>query len=357
MIFSFSGLMAMKVSKGKKIAGIVILLVMLTGISVLIAGYKLVYSPSVLIPEGEHKHIFIQTGWGFDETMNMLEEEGLLRYPSIFRRVAELKKYPAMVRPGRFRIESGMGNIHLVNHLRIGRQDPVKVIFNHIRTPQQLAGRIARQIEADSLSLITEILSDSFFQQYGIPEHQIAMMFIPNTYEFFWNTSAEGFVQRMHREFLAFWNEHRLERLEQIGISKAEVATLASIIEMETNKNDEKERIAGVYMNRLRIGMRLQADPTLVFAHGDFKIRRVLNRHKQIDSPYNTYKYAGLPPGPISFPSVSSIDAVLNYEKHDYFYFAAREDFSGYHNFARTYQQHLANARRYHRALNENNIR
>jgi UPF0755 protein len=183
------------------------------------------------------------------------------------------------------------------------------------------------------------------------------MMFIPNTYEFFWNTSAEGFMERMHREYLAFWNENRLARLAEIRLSKAEVVALASIIEMETSRNDEKAKIAGVYMNRLRIGMRLQADPTLVFAHGDFTIRRVLNRHKEIDSPYNTYRYAGLPPGPISFPSISSIDAVLNYESHNYFYFAAREDFSGYHNFSRTYQQHLVNARRYHRALNERNIR
>jgi UPF0755 protein len=250
-----------------------------------------------------------------------------------------------------------MSNNDLVALLRSGRQDPVKLIFNNIRTPEQLAGRIARQIEADSVSLITAFRDTNRLNKLGIPMHHLAMLFIPNTYEFFWNTTAEGFIERMIREYDAFWSGNRDERLPAIRMSRAEVVTLASIIEMETRKNDEKDRIAGVYMNRLRIGMRLQADPTLVFAHGDFSIRRVLKRHKNIDSPYNTYRYAGLPPGPIAFPSISSIDAVLNYETHDYLYFAAREDFSGYHNFSRTYYQHLANARRYHRALNERNIR
>lgn len=347
----------MALSTREKFRGVVVFAVMLMIIVAAITVYKLIYAPAINIPPGEHTHIYIRTGWGFEESMQMLVEQDLLRYPLVFERLARMKKYHMLVRPGRFKVDAGMGNLGLINHLRTGKQDPVNVIFNHIRTPEQLAGRIARQIEADSVSLIGVFLDSAFHEKYGIPQHQLAMMFIPNTYEFFWNTTAEGFIERMHREHEAFWNDHREERLKAIGMTRSEVVTLASIIEMETNRNDEKAKIAGVYMNRLRIGMRLQADPTLVFAHGDYSIRRVLNRHKTIDSPYNTYRYAGLPPGPISFPSISSIDAVLHYETHDYFYFAAREDFSGYHNFARTYQQHLANARRYHRALNENNIR
>jgi UPF0755 protein len=347
----------MSLSRKNIAIGIIVLVIMLAGIALMITAYKLIYAPAVNLQPEQETHLYIHTGWGFEETMQMLEEVELLRYPWAFRKLAEFRKYPDLVRPGRYKVTPEMSNLDLVTHLRIGKQDPVNVVFNNIRLPEQLAGRIARQIEADSVSLITAFLDSANHQKYGIPRHQLAMMFIPNTYEFFWNTSAQGFMDRMHREYEAFWNDRRIERLAIIRLSRAEVVTLASIIEMETRRNDEKERIAGVYMNRLRIGMRLQADPTLVFAHGDFTIRRVLNRHKEIDSPYNTYRYAGLPPGPISFPSISSIDAVLNYETHDYFYFAAREDFSGYHNFARTYQQHLANARRYHRALNENNIR
>lgn len=336
---------------------ILFLVLFIGGLFGLVAGYRLMYTPAVITVEEDTRHIYIHTGWGFEETMNMLQEENVLKYPWFFRVLAEHKKYPERVRPGRYKIAGTMSNLDLLALLRSGKQDPVNVIFNNIRTPQQLAGRIARQIEADSLSLINAFVDSSWHIKYGIPAHQKAMMFIPNTYEFFWNTSADGFIERMHREYEAFWTGSRDEKLKNINFTRAQAATLASIIELETRMNDEKARIAGVYMNRLRIGMRLQADPTLVFAHGDFTLRRVLNRHKEIDSPYNTYKYAGLPPGPISFPSVSSIDAVLNYEQHDYLYFAAKEDFSGYHTFARTYQQHLANARRYHRALNERNIR
>lgn len=332
-------------------------LLFVAGICVLIAGYHLLYSPSIMTGDEVFRHIYIRTGWGFEETIKMLEEEGVLKYPWFFKALAEHKKYPERVRPGRYKITNKMSNMDMLALLRSGKQDPVNVIFNNIRTYQQLAGRISKQIEADSLSLITIFLDSTMHKKYGIPSHQIVMMFIPNTYEFFWNTSADGFVDRMHREYEKFWQGNRDEKLRAIKFSRAEAVTLASIIEMETRMNDEKARIAGVYMNRLRIGMRLQADPTLVFAHGDFSLRRVLNRHKEIDSPYNTYKYAGLPPGPICFPSISSIDAVLNYETHDYLYFAAKEDFSGYHNFARTYQQHLENARRFHRALNERNIR
>jgi UPF0755 protein len=347
----------MALNKKRRILGVLVLVLMLIGIALMITAYTLVFASAMNLEPEQTRHIHIRTGWDFAETMQMLKEEEILRYPWAFEQLARQKKYPQLVRPGRFLVTSEMSNSDLVNLLRTGKQDPVNLIFNNIRTPEQLAGRVARQIEADSVSLIHVFRDSTYHQKFGIPLHQIAMLFIPNTYEFFWNTSAKGFIERMHREYESFWNDERQEKLNSIRMSRAEVVTMASIIEMETSRNDEKARIAGVYMNRLRIGMRLQADPTLVFAHGDFSIRRVLNRHKLIDSPYNTYKYGGLPPGPIAFPSISSIDAVLNFETHDYFYFAAREDFSGYHNFARTYQQHLANARRYHRALNENNIR
>ena len=182
-------------------------------------------------------------------------------------------------------------------------------------------------------------------------------MFIPNTYEVYWNISANDLMARMYTEYNNFWNAERLQKAEEIGFTPVEICSLASIIDKETTKNDEKAAIAGVYLNRLKYGWRLQADPTIVFAWGDFSIRRVLNLHKQIDSPYNTYKYYGLPPGPICNPSIASIDAVLNKEDHSYMYFCAKDDFSGYHVFATTIAAHNFNAEKYRRALDELNIR
>jgi UPF0755 protein len=181
-------------------------------------------------------------------------------------------------------------------------------------------------------------------------------LFIPNTYEFWWDTSAEELFERMHKEYQSFWTEARSQKAQDLGLSKEEVSTLASIVQAESQKSDERPRIAGVYLNRLRIGMPLQADPTLVFAAGDFSIKRLTAKQMAIDSPYNTYKYAGLPPGPINLPDINSLDAVLNFEKHSYLYFCAKEDFSGYHSFAVGYDEHLSNARRYQRALNAANI-
>ncbi|MDZ4204798.1 MAG: endolytic transglycosylase MltG [Bacteroidales bacterium] len=319
--------------------------------------WRKMFAPSVQIGSNDYIHFFIPTGSSFNQVSQSLNELKLLRYPRVFERLARLKEYPDRVRPGRYRIHHGMSNNELVNLLRSGRQDPVNVIFNNIRTPAQLAGRISQQIEADSIALLALMTDEAYLARYGISPVAIAMLFIPNTYEFFWNTNAEKFMARMHRETDRFWNSQRLEVLERIGMTRSQAVTLASIVELETQQNSEKPRIAGVYQNRLKKGMLLQADPTLVFAHGDFAIRRVLNRHKAIVSPYNTYKYAGLPPGPICFPSGASIDAVLNYELHDYLFFCARDDFSGFHAFARTYHEHLQNARRYQKALNLMNIK
>lgn len=241
----------------------VLTFIFLVVLASIVAGYRLIYTPAMKTGDEGFTHIYIHTGWGFDETMQMLKEQDILKYPGFFGALAKNRKYPERVKPGRYKVTTGMSNLDLLNMLQSGRQDPVNVIFNNIRTPQRLAGQIARQIEADSVSLLYVILDSAYQQKFGIPAHQIAMMFIPNTYEFFWNTNAVGFVERMYREYQAFWNEQRQEKLRQIRLSRAEAVTLASIIELETRKNDEKARIAGVYMNRLRIGMRLQADPTL----------------------------------------------------------------------------------------------
>jgi UPF0755 protein len=257
---------------------------------------------------------------------------------------------------GRYELDSSMNNNEIIDKLRAGYQDPVKVIFNSIRTPEQLAGRISMQIEADSVDLVELFYNDSLIQNLGLKQETFTSIFLPNTYEFWWNTSAESFVKRMYKEYQRFWNEERKEKASKLNLTPEEVTTLASIVDEETYYNSEMPRVAGLYINRLRKRMHLQADPTLKFALGDFSIKRVLNVHKQIDSPYNTYRRYGLPPGPISIPSISAIDAVLNYESHSYLYMCAKPDFSGYHNFAKTLSQHNINAREYQRALNKERI-
>jgi len=262
-----------------------------------------------------------------------------------------------MIKPGHYVLKGSMSNNELVNMLRSGVQVPVKVIFNNIRTKEELAGRVSLQIEADSLSLIKCWNDREFLKSLNTTPEKVLMIFIPNTYEFWWTTDAYKFTGRMYSEFQKFWDAERMQKADLIRLSKEKIIILASIIEKETQKNDEKNAIAGVYLNRLRKDWPLQADPTVVFAWGDFEMKRVLKFHTEIDSPYNTYIYRGLPPGPICIPSIASIDAVLNYQKHDYMFFCARADMSGYHVFSRTLGEHNRYAKAYQNALNERKIR
>jgi UPF0755 protein len=318
--------------------------------------YNAAYQPNTYTGDKEEAFFTIPTGSNFDSVKKSLYLHGLIVNRKSFELVARLKKYENIIKPGRYKISHGMGNLELVNMLRSGRQEPVMVIFNNIRTPDQLAGRISKQIEADSLSIVRLLNDTTYLDSLGVTRSSLFTIMIPDTYEFYWTTTAREFVDRMKSESEKFWNRGRSEKLKSINLNRHEAITLASIVEKETNKNDEKPRVAGVYLNRIKKGWLLEADPTLVFAHGDFEIKRVLNIHKQIESPYNTYKYIGLPPGPICLPSVASIDAVLNREQHEFMFFCAREDFSGYHNFARTLEQHNLNAWKYQQALNRRNI-
>ncbi len=318
--------------------------------------YRIVYAPNTELGGKEVIHLYIPSGSSYEEVKQLMEEENILASTGTFDWLAKKKNYPNRVQPGRYRIQQGMGNNELINLLRSGEQEPVRLTFTNIHTEGQLAGTIASQLETDSLSIMQLLNDEEILQETGLDRSTIKLLFIPNTYEVYWTTSPRQLLNRMQREYRAFWNETRLEKASEIGLSPQEVGVLASIVQRETSKQDEMARIAGVYINRLHRGILLQADPTVVYAHGDFSIGRVLNRHLEIDSPYNTYKYAGLPPGPITLPEPAVMDAVLNYEKHNYLYFSAREDFSGYHNFAETYAEHLANARRYRQALNERRI-
>jgi UPF0755 protein len=318
--------------------------------------YGVVFKPNVWAPEDKPVAIFIPTGSTFEDVKVILYKKGLIIHRKNFEWVAEKKGYPEKIIPGKYAIKEGMNNNELVNMLRSGIQTPVKVIFNNVRDIYQLAGKVGGQIEADSASIVEKLTDSLFLEQKGLNMETVSIIFIPNTYEFYWNTNADQFVERMYTEYQKFWLGKRSTRASEMGMTPAEVVTLASIVEKETNINSEKPIIAGLYLNRLRSKWLLQADPTLVYAYGDFKITRVLNIHKEIDSPYNTYKYLGLPPGPICIPSISSIDAVLNYEPSDYFYMCANDDLSGSHVFAKTGAQHNRNARKYQEALDKRKI-
>lgn len=320
----------------------------------ILAGYWIfnkAMMPNVTTPGQREFSLYIPTGADFDQVKDSLYAHDLIQDRKSFEWIALKKEYPQHVKPGRYLLVDEMSNNEVVNMLRGGSQTPVKVTFNNMRDVPMLAGRIGSQIEADSLSIVEYLNDGNHLDQLGFNAQTIPALFLPNTYEFYWNTNAEKFVEKMKGEYDKYWNAERLDKAKAIGLSPVQVSILASIVDKETNKTDEMPKIAGVYLNRLRSGWLLQADPTLVFAVGDFELKRVLNVHKEVESPFNTYKYAGLPPGPICIPSLHSINAVLNAEKHNYYYFCAKDDFSGYHVFAKTLTEHNRNAQRYQRAL------
>ncbi len=298
----------------------------------------------------------IPTGNSYQSVKKILQEKQLIGNVKSFDFLARIKNYPRYVKPGNYKIIKEWGNNKIINRLLSGQQEPVDVTFNNIRTKAKLAGVIANQLELDSLALDSILRDTSYLKRYSLAPGEVLAMFIPNTYEFFWNTTANGFFERMLEEYHRFWGQEREARLPSTGLNKMEVSILASIVDEETRRNDEMPTIAGVYINRLERGIPLQADPTIKFAHGDFEIKRVLTRHLDIDSPYNTYKYRGVPPGPIRVPSIAAIDAVLHFEEHNYLYFCAKADFSGYHEFSTNLREHLQNARKYQRALNRKRI-
>lgn len=302
-------------------------------------------------------YVYIRTGSSFDDLLRQLEEQHVLSNMTSFRLLAQQAGLDKKVRPGKYRIGSYEGNYAIVRKLRNGQQEPVKLVINKFRTRDDLIAFVSQRLETDTAALRQLLHDRDFLQQYGLNEYTAISLVLPDTYEYWWNTDAEGLLKKLAAYYEKYWTDERKARAAALQLQPAEVVTLASIVEEETNKHDEKPAVASVYLNRLRKGMPLQADPTVKFAWNDFTIKRILNEHTQISSPYNTYRHTGLPPGPICTPSKRSIEAVLDPAKTDYLYFCAREDFSGYHVFAETYAQHLVNARRYHEALNARNIR
>jgi UPF0755 protein len=340
----------------------VIISILLIGIIVAgFSGYKMyqkIYQPNVTVKNTTDKYFYIYSDYTFDDVVHDLYEKGYIINRESFEWVSEKKSnFKNNIRPGRYQLKDGMSNNELVDLLRSGEQKPVKVTFNNVRTTSQLSGKITKNLECDSAVFYGLISNKEFTAKYGFNTITILTLFLPNTYEFYWNTSAEDAIQRMAEEYKKFWTDERKAKAKKLNLSQSEVAILASIVQAEQSiHSDERPKVAGLYINRLRKGMLLQSDPTVIYGIGDFTINRVLTKHLQINTPYNTYIHKGLPPGPINLPSIKSLEAVLNYESHDYIYMCAKEDFSGYHNFAKSYNQHLIYARKYQKELNKRRI-
>ena len=318
---------------------------------------------SSLIRQDDTYYLYIDNDDTCDSIFAKLEPNAKLFPMMGLKNLARHTSYENHIKTGRYAIKSGEGSLIVYRHLKNGLQSPVRLTIPSVRTIDRLAGEMSRKLMPDSTEFIEKLTDMDTCAKYGYDTATIVCMFIPETYEVYWNMSVDGFMDRMKKESDRFWNDSRKEKAERLQLSPEEVITLASIVDEETANNDEKPMIAGMYYNRLMLknesnpkGMPLQADPTVKFALKQFELKRIYHNMLNTDSPYNTYKYAGLPPGPIRIPTVAGIDAVLNLVHHDYLYMCAKEDFSGKHNFASTYQEHLANASKYSKALNERGI-
>ena len=326
---------------------------------VIIVGVVLIMVLMLLLPinkTGDTAYLCIDN----DDTMDSVEVKlsGVSRSygVGVVRAMASLTGYADEIRTGRYEIGTGTGALMLFRHLRNGQQSPVRLTIPSVRTMDRLAEELSEKLMVSKEELMKTFESNDSCAKYGVDTATVACLFIPDTYEVYWNTSVAKLMAKMKKGAEAFWNTDRMEKARKLGLTPEQVITLASIIDEETANNAEKPMIAGMYYNRYRQGMPLQADPTVKFAMKNFEIKRIYNKMLQVDSPYNTYRKEGLPPGPIRIPSVAGIDAVLNLVHHDYLYMCAKEDFSGTHNFAKTYQEHLQNAAKYSKALNDRGI-
>lgn len=343
-----------RLSKRTIIIGILLFVVILsTGTG--FWAYRLLWAPD--FAPRETVYVYIDEKKDFDDLCRQLQDSAGCQRIETFKQLAGMLEYPANMRTGRYAVESGMNNLALLNNLRRGHQVATRITFNNIRFKKDLAERLSGQLMVGEDELLHLLEDSAYCSKLGCTTETILTLFIPNTYEVYWNISAEKLMQRMLREYKAFWNDSRQAKAKALGLTPTEVAILASIVEEETAATDEYPIVAGLYLNRLQRGIPLQADPTVKFAVGDFALQRILFEHLEVDSPYNTYKHAGLPPGPLRIPTIKGMDAVLNPMKHNYLYMCAKEDLSGRHNFAATLAEHNRNANRYRAELNRRGIR
>ena len=332
---------------------IAIVTVLLVGIAGIAHIYYYFFAQPFQITETVY--LYIDRDDNIDSVYQKMVEVGNPKQMHGFESLVKYKGYTP--KTGRYAIKPTDNMRYLHRRLSMGYQTPVRLTVGSVRTLDRMARNVARQLMIDSAEVARLMTDTSYIHGMGYTNETLPALFIPNTYEVYWDMTAEEFMQRMLKENKAFWNDKRLQQAQSIGLTPVEVATLASIVEEETANQAEKPMVAGLYLNRLKRGMLLQADPTVKFSMQDFGLKRILFKHLEVDSPYNTYKYAGLPPGPIRVPSFQGLESVLNYSKHNYLYMCAKEDFSGTHNFAVTSTQHAANARRYQQALNRRGIR
>lgn len=326
------------------------LVISVLGISFTFYAYQLVYTPNILVDQDD-RLLIVKDGDTFKDIQQEIHEGNYAQDLISFSFLAKLMNYDKQIKPGRYLLKRNMSNLRALQLLKSGAQEPVRITFNNVRLIPELAEKITRNLGMTPEEFEAALLQFSMSNTYGLNKDNVLVMFIPNTYEVYYNISPTALVKRMYQEYENFWSEDRDRKAKKIGLTRTEISILASIVQAETIRADEAPTIAGLYLNRLKQGIPLQADPTLVFAVGDFTLKRILNIHKEIDSPYNTYRYAGLPPGPINLPEISSLEAVLNYTPSDYIYMCAKEDFSGRHNFTSDYQEHMNNAIRYQKAL------
>ena len=329
----------------KKLIFWILLILFLTG------GYVAwqVFGPTVSEPES--KYFYIKTGSVYSDVRQSLIDQKIIGNTFFFDLVSKQLKYPQKVKAGRYQVKNGTSIVRLVRMLRSGHQSPVNLVINKLRLKENLAQKIAANFECDSASVMQVLTDAETLRKYDVDNNTLLSIVIPNTYSIYWNTPAEKIIDKLYTEKVKFWNEERLAKAKTLNLTPGQVYTMASIVEEETNKEDDKGKIASVYMNRIATGMRLQADPTVKFALKNFSLTRILHGHLAYQSPFNTYQNTGLPPGPICTPSVKTIDAVLNAPQTNYIYFVAKPDFKGYSNFASTYQEHLVFAKAYQQAL------
>ena len=315
--------------------------------------YNVYFAPNTT---GKAKYLYVRTGSNLDDLFEEIRRNDVLKEIGTFSQAAAKMDLARALKPGRYKLTKGMNNRSIINMLKSGNQDPVKLKFQNLRKKENFAGYLANNLEPDSLTFMSVLDSAALIEKYGFNKDNSYVMFIPNTYEMYWNVTASDFFDRMHKEYEKFWNSERKQKAAALNLTPIQVSILASIVDAEALYDKEMPIIAGLYLNRLNKGILLQADPTVIFANNDFTVKRVTNSLLQVQSKYNTYKYAGLPPGPIMMPSINAIDAVLNRDQNNYIYMCAKEDFSGYHNFAVTVQEHELNAKKYREALNKRNI-
>lgn len=334
------------------VAAVIITIIAIVCVVVAVPAYKYRFSEAVT-KEGNLK---IYPGTTLEQVAEQLQAEGYIKSAAKMIQFARSHERDSL-QTGNYQLDKGSSYRSLLNKLSSGRQLPIRLTFNNFRTVERLIGAVARKTLADSASMMAVMTNDSLMRSKGFTHQTLISMFIPNTYEVYWTITPEQFFNKMYSEYDEFWNKNRRALASELGFTPAQIATIASIVDAETNKEAEMSNVAGVYINRISRRMPLQADPTVKFALQDFGLKRILNKHLEVDSPYNTYKNQGLPPGPICMPSIAAVDATLHYAGHNYLYFCAKADFSGYHTFATNLSQHNRNAKAYQAELNKRKIR